>query len=561
MTRAAGRDHTTATRPDAPARPAVSYHCVCGESVELDVRTGGRCDCCGRRYAAEVARVAASETIRMPSPFEEPIEAVPATAPLGDAFLADAPRRAISPGDDAPTVVFPDTVRVDVPLPADRRLGHFRVVSRLGRGGMGDVFRALDESLQRYVALKVLRPGADGSTGPSGLPRLLQEARAQARVNHPGVVHIYYVSPDPERPFLAMELVGGSTLADRLKSRPLPYAVVIDVALQIARALRHAARYDVVHGDIKPGNILLAGDGGVKLGDFGLARRLSKSGDGPAGPITGTPHYLPPEIVAGAEPDIRSDMYALGVMLFEMTFGRRPYTVETGTLLDQIEAHRSAPPEFPDPWPVDLPEGWREILERLLRKDPAGRYQTHDELIADLERVRPVDLPRAGRFNRAIAWAADLFLAWAAEVLLLTPVMFLAMRGGYVEDLVVSVALTAAGGLILVGASWLQAAWTSSPGKALLQLRIVDRHGLTPGRSVLAGRMTLQLLPAWGMVLGNAVSLVLGDFLGMGVTVGAMVASAVDASVAFVRRDGRSLHDFLFRTRVVLDTRTEPDAD
>ena len=115
--------------------------------------------------------------------------------------------------------------------------------------------------------------------------------------------------------------------------------------------------------------------------------------------------------------------------------------------------------------------------------------------------------------------------------------------------------------LILAAASWLQSVWTSSPGKALFQLRIVDRHGLTPGRSVLAGRMALQLLPAWGMVVGNAVALVLGDFLGMGLTVGAMVASAIDASVAFVRRDGRSLHDFLFRTRVVLDTRTEPDED
>lgn len=559
MTPAAGRDETTAARPERPTRPAVSYHCVCGESVELDLRAGGRCACCGRRYAAEVARVAASETIRMPSPFEVPIEPEVAE-PTTDALLG-SPQQSKPPGDDALTIVVPESVQVDVPLPSDRRLGHFRVVGRLGRGGMGDVFRALDESLQRYVALKVLRPGTDGATaGSAGLSRLLQEARAQARVNHPGVVHIYYVSPDPERPFLAMELVGGSTLADRLKAGPLPYATVIDVALQIARALRHAARYDVVHGDIKPGNILLAGDGGVKLGDFGLARRLSKGG-GPVGPITGTPHYLPPEVVAGAEPDVRSDMYALGVMLFEMTFGRRPYTVETGKLLDQIEAHRSAPPEFPDPWPADLPEGWRDTLARLLEKDPADRYQTHDELIADLERVRPVDLPRAGRFNRAIAWAADLFLVWAAEVLLLTPLMFLAMRGGYVEEPVVSIALTAAGGLILAAASWLQSVWTSSPGKALFQLRIVDRHGLTPGRSVLAGRMALQLLPAWGMVVGNAVALVLGDFLGMGLTVGAMVASAIDASVAFVRRDGRSLHDFLFRTRVVLDTRTEPDED
>ncbi|HEX6984815.1 MAG TPA: serine/threonine-protein kinase, partial [Planctomycetaceae bacterium] len=408
---------------EADGATPVSYRCVCGETAELDLRTGGRCDACGRRYSAEVARLAAAETIRMPAGYEEPVEADPVEADPDTEPQGEANRAADSPGDVTTIVTSEAAPQPEAALPPDRRLGHFRVVGRLGRGGMGDVYRALDESLQRYVALKVLRPTANGpAAGSVGPARLLQEARAQARVNHPGVVHIYYVSPDPERPFLAMELVPGPTLADRLKAGPLPYAETVDVALQIARALRHAARYDVVHGDIKPGNILLAGDGGVKLSDFGLARRLSGRREGPAGPITGTPHYLPPEVVAGAEPDVRSDMYALGVMLFEMTFGRRPYTVETGNLRDHIQAHRSAPPEFPDPWPADLPEGWRDVLARLLEKNPDDRYQTHDELIADLERLRPVDLPRAGRIGRGLAWLTDLFLAWAAGALLLVPV-------------------------------------------------------------------------------------------------------------------------------------------
>lgn len=546
---------TPAAAQDEKSQPArVSYHCVCGATAELDVRTGGRCAECGRRYSAEVARVAGSETIRMPPQPEEPVPTEVVLEPPIDAA------RRVGPGDDAATMIAAEPPRGEVVLPADRRLGHFRVVGWLGRGGMGDVYRALDESLQRYVALKILRPGSDGSTASSGGPlRLLQEARAQARVNHPGVVHIYYVSPDPERPFLAMELVAGPTLADRLKQGPLPYGETVDVALQIVRALRHAVRYDVVHGDIKPGNILLTGDGGVKLSDFGLARRLSGRREGQAstgGSITGTPNYLPPEVVAGAEPDVRSDLYALGVMLFEMTFGRRPYTVETGKLVDQIEAHRSAAPEFPDPWPVELPEGWRGVLARLLAKEPDDRYQTHDELLVDLERLKPVDLPRAGRVNRGLAWVTDLFLAGAAGGLLLAPLVFLASRGMIPESPVVdAAAVAAASALVLLGATWLQATWKSSPGKSLFQLRVVDRHGLTPRRGVFAARVPFQLLPLWGEDARSILDGLGAEALSMLALTAVLATALADAAVAFVRRDGRSLHDLLLRTRVVLDTR------
>lgn len=554
MTPAAGRDGTTKAIP-AEAGYSVAYHCVCGATAELDVRSGGRCQSCGRRYSAEVARVACSETIRMPGTFGEPAHAGPQTAPVDGAV------RAVRLSIEAAVVAAAEP-RGDVGLPADRQLEHFRVVGRLGRGGMGDVYRALDESLQRYVALKVLRPGLDGpAAGSAGLPHLLQEARAQARVNHPGVVHIYYVSPDPERPFLAMELVPGPTLAKRLEGGPLPYAQTIDVALQIVRALRHAARYDVVHGDIKPSNILLAGDGSVKLSDFGLARRLSGRGAGSSGPISGTPHYLPPEVLAGAEPDVRSDMYALGVTLFEMTFGRRPYTVPSGKLLDQIEAHRSAPPEFPEAWPTDLPSGWRTVLARLLEKEPSRRYQTHDELLAALDRVRPVDLPKAGPFNRALSWGADLFLAWAAEILLLTPAVIFAVQGIALTTSALPVLLPAVGCLILSATAWLQAAWKTSPGQTLLQLRIVDRNGLTPNGTILAARAVLQLLPAWGVVVANVLSLGFrAGFAGLLVMGAVLIATFADAGVALVRRDGRSLYDLLLGTRVVLDTRTGDEA-
>lgn len=542
------------SQAESPPGELVRYHCVCGESTDLDLHSGGRCEACGRRYSAEVARLAATETIQMPFGFEEPIEPDPDTEPAETAERTpdgrDAPTTIVSPGA-AP--------HAEIPLPSDRRLGHFRIVGRLGRGGMGDVYRALDESLERYVALKVLRPSVNGTiAGAAGHVPLLQEARAQARVNHPGVVHIYYVSPDPQRPFLAMELVAGSTLAERLQAGSLTYCETVDVALQIARALRHAARYDVVHGDIKPGNILLAADGVVKLGDFGLARRLSGRRDEPTGAITGTPHYLPPEVVGGAEPDIRSDMYALGVMVFEMTFGRRPYTVESGTLQEHIEAHRIAAPEFPEVWPAELPEGWRGVLERLLEKDPADRYQTHDDLIADLERLKPVDLPRAGRVNRGLAWFVDLFLALVVGILLLTPFGFLASRGLLDATPFLRVVIDlAADALVLFSAAWLQAWWKTSPGKSLLQLRIVDLHGLTPNCPTLAMRTVFQLLPLLSVDIYLTMSEIGVGWLGTLVALAGLAHSAIDAGVAAVRPDGRSLHDLLLRTRVVLDTRTE----
>ena len=536
----------------SPVPASIPYHCVCGDIVPLCPSDGGQCAACGRRYSARVARIAATETIRMPLAREEDLAfEISTESELGDDLRSEA----ATPGTEI--VVDPDD-RPACRLPHDRKLGHFRVVGRLGRGGMGDVFRALDESLQRYVAIKLLRPirGVDGARDEA-LDRLLEEARAQARVNHPGVVHIYFVSPDPEQPFLAMELVSGGSLADRMNDAPLPYAETIRIALQIASALHHAARFDVVHGDIKPGNILLSEEGEVKLGDFGLARRLSARRRSPRANLTGTPNYLAPEITEGSEPDHRGDMYALGVMLFEMTFGRRPYSVDTGSLRDALEAHRSAAVEFPEAWPLDLPEGWGDVLRRLLEKHPEDRYDTYDELIADLERLQPVEMPSAGRVSRALAWAVDLFLAGTAATLLMAPYHFLAAQGFAPDSPIIARLLTLVVGVIVMFmAAWLQSLWKTSPGKAMFQLRIVDRHGLSPSEIPLFLRAFFQLLPIWtDDFLGVVASLGVSQF-GLLATGAVLAVSAVDAASAILRRDGRSIHDLLFMTRVVLDVRS-----
>lgn len=545
-----GRDDLT------QATATVPCHCVCGTSVFVSLETGGQCESCGRRYTPEAARLAASETVHMPIGLDRSID----LEKLNERQDQPATPSGGLTGD--PAVTHDETSPAGADPLVGAQFGHFQIVGRLGRGGMGDVYRALDESLQRFVALKILRSSADeaGTTSRASM-RLLQEARAQARVNHPGVVHIYYVSQDPRRPFLAMELVPGTTLAEQLRSGPLSYGRTIDVALQLGRALRQAARFDVVHGDIKPGNILMLADGGVKLGDFGLARRLSMHGVSLTGPITGTPYYIAPEIIAGKEADVRSDLYALGVMLFEMTFGRRPYTVDTGTLRDQIEAHRTAPVEFPEQWPVDLPEGWRDVLAKLLQKDPAERYQSYDELIANLERLKPIELPRAGRLARLLAWGVDVFLAIAAELLLLSPFGVLAARGIISESTLQALLITAGvSAVVLSAAALIQARWKTSPGKALFQLRIVDRHGLSPTRMVLGVRTLFQLLPSWGLDAHTMLSLIGAEALALMAATAVVAILLTDSAFAIIRRDGRSLHDLLLRTRVALDTRTEAES-
>jgi len=438
-----------------------------------------------------------------------------------------------------------------------QRLGHFRIMSRLGVGGMGAVYRAMDESLQRYVALKVLDdPEADDDG--RRVARLLQEARAQARVNHPNVVHIYYVSRNEQSPFLAMELVHGVTLADRLREGPLRFAEIIDIAIQTVEALQQAALFDIVHGDIKPGNILLSDGATVKLSDFGLAQRLSQSSQNPER-LAGTPNYLSPEACRGQPTDIRSDMYALGVMLFEMTFGRLPYTFVGESANARIRAHCSGKVEFPDEWPDNVPEAWRAVLERLLAKEPCERYWTHDLLLDDLRALRPVARPRAGRLVRAIAWIVDVTIVSAIQRFIIglfaggAVGAFLADRPGL--TLLASLSGFAVPAVVM----YLQSLWRVSPGKELLQIRIVDVHGLPPQPGKLALRSFLSMLPIWHFGVQTfcdaaGISIV-GHVAGL-ITIAAVAA---DATFGLVHRDRRTLHDLAAGTQVVLGAETTHD--
>lgn len=489
--------------------------------VPLREADGGTCGHCGRRYSRDVLRNAFAETMQ-----------------LGDNTDVESHGREPRIDEDDPRI--------------GKTFDHFEIIARIGDGGMGSVYRALDKSLQRYIALKVIRSGEQSAKDTRQLQRLFQEAIAQARVNHPNIVHIYYVGRDGDSPFLAMELVDGETVADRLESGPLPFKTVVDIAIQVADALSHSVSYDILHGDIKPSNILLTRDTTAKLSDFGLARRLSQAPDGTVD-FAGTPIYMPPEAMEPDAADVRSDMYSLGVTLFEMTFGRLPYNFDGSTLAECVATHKTAPIEFPDPWPVEVPFGWRVVLARLLAKSPADRYQDHDELLQDLRMLRPADVPKAGRVQRGLAWFVDLALVNTILQVLTNPFVGDELRQVLGGRLLVTPLVLLVGAVAPLLASAVQAYWGTTPGKRLFQIRVVDRHGLAPSQATLAARMVFQMLPLWAGALGLGLQLLGADIalaiaaLGIGVTI------ITDTGLAFVRRDGRSLHDLLFDTRVVLD--------
>jgi uncharacterized RDD family membrane protein YckC len=426
-----------------------------------------------------------------------------------------------------------------------RELEHYKIVEPLGRGGMGQVYRALDQSLQRYVAVKVIRTGNTSIEDSRQLRKLFQEATAQARVNHPNIAHIYYVGRHSEAPFLAMELVDGQTLADEIAAEPMEFSRIVAAAIQIADALRHAIDFDIVHGDIKPSNILISRHGDIKLADFGLARRMSEQRDSDS--ISGTPQYLAPEISAGEAASALSDIYSLGVTLFQLTFGRMPYTFSTPTVQGLMQTHRESAIEFPRIWPPELPLRWREILEKMLAKSPSHRHQNYLELIRDLESVRPVALPHAGRVQRGLAWLVDMALVNTPAQLIVVPVIWSGIAKYFF-------AFAFVGAIVPLLAGMMQARWETTPGKKLFQIRIVDRHGLVPGKATLATRMIAQMLPVWAGVLGVGFQTVGAEWLFWVLVPIAWIATLIDIAISFVRADRRTGHDLIFGTRVALDT-------
>lgn len=267
-------------------------------------------------------------------------------------------------------------------------LGSYTILGELGRGGMGRVYKAVHQTLRQVRALKVLNKSE--SRNPKVVARFQREARIVAALDHPHIVKIFEFDQDAERDYyyFVMEYVDGGSVSRILKRQgKLPWQQAAEIALQVALGLAEMHKHNLVHRDIKPSNILIDKLGSAKLADLGLARH---EGDGmdtqltATGAVMGTIDYMSPEqIVDARKVDIRSDLYALGCTLFHMLAGRVPF--HEGSAYQKIQQQISDPLPEVGPLAPDVPFQLVLILNRLTEKDPANRYQTPEELIADLE--------------------------------------------------------------------------------------------------------------------------------------------------------------------------------
>jgi serine/threonine protein kinase len=270
-----------------------------------------------------------------------------------------------------------------------KTVGKYRIVERLGRGGMGTVYKAIDETLDREVAIKVLNADL-GDT--EILKRFRAEAVTLARLNHPGIATLYELYRDDNDLLMVMEFVRGETvheLSERLGALAAPQAA--HLAMQVLDALAHAHRAGVVHRDLKPANLMVTEMGIVKVMDFGIARVLGTEHFTQGGYMMGTPAYMAPEQVLGGEIDGRADLYAVGVVLYRLLSGRLPFSADTAIAMVQKQVNE--PPTPITQFQPNLPPWCARVLNRALAKAPADRFQTADEFrTALLSAVQPQTL-------------------------------------------------------------------------------------------------------------------------------------------------------------------------
>ena len=284
-------------------------------------------------------------------------------------------------------------------LAAGTHLGRYEIRSKIGAGGMGEVYLAQDTKLDRKVALKILP--AEVAAHPDRMRRFVQEAKAASALNHPNIITIYEIEHTDSVSFIATEFIDGETLRERMRNAPMKLGEVLEVAIQTASALSAAHAAGIIHRDIKPENIMLRRDGIVKVLDFGLAKLNEKADTGTVdteaatkalvqtepGVVMGTVTYMSPEQARGLKVDARTDIWSLGVVLYEMVAGCLPFEGSTRSeLLAAILNEKEPPPlaRFAREAPAEL----ERLVMKALRKDREERYQTAKDLLIDLKRLK-----------------------------------------------------------------------------------------------------------------------------------------------------------------------------
>src|SRR5215218_1635535 len=289
-------------------------------------------------------------------------------------------------------------------IPAET-IAHYRIVEPIGAGGMGAVYKAFDNKLQRIVALKLLP--AEYVSQQDRRRRFFQEARAASALNHPHILTIYEVGEDDGRPFIAMEFVEGETLRQKIKAKQLQLRETLDIAIQIATGLARAHESGIIHRDLKPENLMLSRDGYAKILDFGLAKLVAERERAlvadseqktlvlgvqtESGTLLGTVNYMAPEQLLGQRVDRRCDVFSFGVVLCEMLTGVAPFVHDNR--IDTMHAILHRDPQIPRNGGPDLPFDLQRILTKALAKTPKDRYQTITELAEEIKLIkRDLDL-------------------------------------------------------------------------------------------------------------------------------------------------------------------------
>ena len=442
------------------------------------------------------------DTLAVPLAGSAPlVSALPTPAPApADASELTGGKTATAPGSSASAAAGPGVA-------AGQQLGHFRIDRPLGAGGMGEVYLATDLALDRPVAIKVL-PAAL-ARDPVRRDRMIREARAQARVSHPNVGHIYFIGEELGRLYFAMEFVAGETVADRIARGPLTAEDALAIVRSAALGLREAQRSGITHRDVKPSNLMIDGHGMVKVLDFGLAAGGPGAlGNGPVAQtsLAGTPLYMAPEQARGEPVDFRADIYALGATLYHLVSGRPPFEADTldGLLTKHASAERPALPKRSDT-PRTAIAAIDTLICRMMAPSPAARFASYDELIRAIELTSVEHMRPAGFWVRSMATGVDLLIALLAALVISMALKLFVSRG--VSDntmmLMILPIHIGLGALLIVKRG-------RTLGKSLFELEVVDTA--TGNRPRLAGAMIRVGLPMAVLFLAGLVGAVLSAF-------------------------------------------------
>jgi serine/threonine protein kinase len=370
-----------------------------------------------------------------------------------------------------------------------RHFAHFRIERPLGGGGMGDVYLATDIALDRPVALKLLKPEA--AADPVFRERFVREARAQARIQHPNVCHIYFIGEQDAQLFFAMEYVDGETLQHKLaREGKLPPDEALEICRQAALGLAEANRHGFTHRDVKPSNVIVDKRGVVKVVDFGIVKEqkgdVASTAD--KGDIVGTPLYMAPEQARGEPVDFRSDMYSLGATLHHLVSGAPPFQGDTP--LAVISKHLSDPrPRLAARAPKARASRVDALCDRMMAKRPAERFPSYDALLDALERASFARSRPAGFWVRVFAFALDSLIL---QITLIPS--YILLPGGMWSFLTISALYSIVS----------HARWGKSIGKLALEIEVVA-DGRTRGIGL--RRAAIRWLVMWGpLAVASAVS-------------------------------------------------------